>query len=554
MSDIVLVQPPITDFYLTAKRTLPYGLASIGAALKKSGFSVSLVDGLAVTRSRPLDLPPEMDFLKAFYGRKDLSPFALFHQFTQYGYTIGHIAALVRDAGPFLVGISSLFTPYAKDALDTAREIRRLVPGCTIVLGGHHPTHLPGSVMESPDVDLVLRGEGEASMPELARVLKAGSSLDSVPGIVFRRPGGALHISEPAWVSHLDALDLPAMDLVNQRFYTRGGKKSIVIVAGRGCPMGCSYCSLGASSAHARFRQRSVDSVLLELETACISGTVGFVDFEDENLTLNRSWFMSLLDGIINRFLAMGMELRAMNGLYPPSLDSGVVARMKQAGFRTLNLSLGSTSLEQLVRFRRPDVRRAFETAVRLAEENGMDAVAYLIAGAPGQDPLQSVDDLIYLAGQRVLAGMSVFYPAPGSLDFDLCRRRGLLPGDVSLMRSTALPVSDTTTRVQAATLLRLSRILNFMKSLVDQGIPIPDPVPCPPFIRAGAVNRTDLGLDLLAGLFQDGHVRGVSPDGEVFCHDVDSGLVLRFLRGTQSAPVRGVVRGSGSVRCSWQV
>ena len=43
MPDIVLVQPPIEDFFLTAKRTIPYGLACIGASLKEQGFSVKLM-------------------------------------------------------------------------------------------------------------------------------------------------------------------------------------------------------------------------------------------------------------------------------------------------------------------------------------------------------------------------------------------------------------------------------------------------------------------------------------------------------------------------------
>jgi len=52
MTDVLLVQPPIRDFYLTAKRTIPYGLASIAAALSQSGFTVALADALATRRAR----------------------------------------------------------------------------------------------------------------------------------------------------------------------------------------------------------------------------------------------------------------------------------------------------------------------------------------------------------------------------------------------------------------------------------------------------------------------------------------------------------------------
>jgi len=92
--------------------------------------------------------------------------------------------------------------------------------------------------------------------------------------------------------------------------------------------------------------------------------------------------------------------------------------------------------------------------------------VGYIIVGGPGQDPLDSVADLLYLADKNAIAGVSVFYPAPGSADFEKCRVQNLLPPVLTLMRSTALPISDTTTREDSITLLRLGRILNFFKSL----------------------------------------------------------------------------------------
>jgi hypothetical protein len=52
MPDILLIQPPIQDFYLTAKRTMPYGLACIAGALRQAGFSVAILDALATAKTR----------------------------------------------------------------------------------------------------------------------------------------------------------------------------------------------------------------------------------------------------------------------------------------------------------------------------------------------------------------------------------------------------------------------------------------------------------------------------------------------------------------------
>ncbi len=84
---------------------------------------------------------------------------------------------------------------------------------------------------------------------------------------------------------------------------------------------------------------------------------------------------------------------------------------------------------------------------------------------------MDAVEDLLYLASLRTLAGVSVFYPSPGSVDYDLCGRLGILPEHLSLMRSSTLPLSHTTSRIESVTLMRLGRLLNFMKSLIDQEI-----------------------------------------------------------------------------------
>ena len=66
MPDILLIQPPVRDFYLTAKRTIPYGLTCIASALMDSGFSVAILDGLATSKSRVCKLPDEMSYLHPY--------------------------------------------------------------------------------------------------------------------------------------------------------------------------------------------------------------------------------------------------------------------------------------------------------------------------------------------------------------------------------------------------------------------------------------------------------------------------------------------------------
>ncbi|MEE4265909.1 MAG: radical SAM protein [Desulfobacteraceae bacterium] len=538
MVDILLIQPPIRDFYLTAKRTIPYGLACIASALMDNGFAVSILDGLATSKSRIRDLPEELNYLQPYYGRPDLSPFALFHRFRHYGYSFDTIGKKAGESGAFLVGVSSLFTPYVREAIRTAEVVKAWLPDAKIVLGGHHPSAMPESVMASAAVDFVIRGEGEVAMPLLARALSEGRRYDAIPGLVFRQKDGTIQINPAARMKNLDDYPLPATRFVNHKFYRRKNGTSTVIVASRGCPMTCSYCCFG-DQPDLSYRRKSVDTVIREIGRFAGQNTSGFIDFEDENLSLDRRWFLRLLKEIADRFGHARFELRAMNGLYPPALDEEVVQAMKAAGFKTLNLSLGSTCKQQLKRFNRADVRSDFDRALEWAERYDLGAVGYVICAAPFQRVEDSISDLLYLADRRVLAGVSVFYPAPGSKDFELCARHGLLPDHFSCMRSSALPLSHTTSRKEAATLLRLARILNFMKSMLDKGIPIPKSSSAEIRIDDPG-NRLEIGQQLVGKFLTDGRIRGISPQSEVYDHLISMSVSREFVAGLAKINIRG--------------
>lgn len=441
MPDVLLIQPPIRDFYLTEKRTVPYGLTCIASALVREGFTVSILDALANRRARRIDLPPEMQYLREIYAGPDISPFALFRDFKHFGLGFEEIGELAAESGAFLIGISSLFTAYSNEAIQTAQSVRRHCPKTAIVLGGHHPTEMPAEVLSHECVDFIIRGEGEAALPLLARAIRNGAAPGSIPGIAYRRdpqllsregppegmedvsaPGASrngrilssaeIHLNPPVIIDNVDNLPPPAIGMIDASFYQRKKKPCAVVVASRGCPLKCTYCSIGGAS-WSRFRLKSISAVMMELDQAVFLAGARFIDFEDENISFDRNWFLSLLHAIMKRYSGLGIEFRAMNGLFSPTLDDEVIEAMKGAGFTALNLSLCTTCREQLDRFRRPDVRASFERAVSAAQKQGLETIGYIIVGAPGQNGRDSVADLLYLATQNVIAGVSVYYPAP---------------------------------------------------------------------------------------------------------------------------------------------
>ncbi len=358
------------------------------------------------------------------------------------------------------------------------------------------------------------------------------------PGLVQRCDDGTVSIRPPAVVGNLDRLPQPALDLIRWSYYQRAGQVSFSLSAGRGCPMKCSYCSVNADSYHG-FRLRSVKRIVAELASVDEHHRIGFVDFEDEHLCADRRWFSNLLAAIRNRFGPQPFEMRAMNGLFAPALSRRIIQQMQQGGFKILNLALITTSPSQLRRFRRPDITAALDRVLSDSKRLGLNSVVYIIVAGPDQRPGQSVDDLIFLARRRVLAGVSVFYPCPGSDDYEWCRGRHLLPDQLSLLRATVLPLAHHTSRLEAVTLLRLGRVLNFMKSLIDQGRGLPKP--CAPEKLAGLPgSRPETGRVLLAGFLNDGLIRGIDDDGSIYVHRTDSKLCTLFLERLRGVKLDG--------------
>jgi hypothetical protein len=87
--------------------------------------------------------------------------------------------------------------------------------------------------------------------------------------------------------------------------------------------------------------------------------------------------------------------------------------------------------------------------------------------------------------------------------------------------------------------LLRLSRILNFIKALIDQGIDIPDPLPFNEASHKSFANKIEIGSMLLQWFLHDGKIRGIK-SGHIYSHTVNTELTHRFIRGLEGIDVRG--------------
>ncbi|MGZ6202805.1 MAG: B12-binding domain-containing radical SAM protein, partial [Thermodesulfobacteriota bacterium] len=410
---ILLIQPPIQDFYQTSIRTQPIGLAYLAASLKNQGHDVEILD-CQTEKKKSIPIPAELSYLKDFYPFDDRSPFKLYTGYYHFGMSYEEIKQRIRDSKADVFGVSSSFTPYHGEALGIARIIKQWDRRKTVVMGGAHVSCDPEGVLRSPFVDYVVLGEGEVRFPQLLEQINKGKVKNNVDidGIGYRKDG-EIHINPPQnFIRDLDSLPHPARELLDLDRYPMRKKRSTMIITSRGCPHGCAYCSahlvMGTS-----FRTRTPEAILKEMKECQKQYGIQIFDIEDDNFTFDQERAKRLISLIIENLGEEKIELSAMNGVSFASLDEELLKSMKRAGFHTINLSYVSTDPSTKERMRRPKTETEFDKIVEDAEQVGLNVVAYAILGMPGQTVEEMVDTLIYLTGRKVLIGPSVYYPTP---------------------------------------------------------------------------------------------------------------------------------------------
>jgi radical SAM superfamily enzyme YgiQ (UPF0313 family) len=457
---ILLINPPIEDFYQTEIRQQPLGLKYIQAVLEREGYQTYLLDCLANNNKQTIPIPNPFSYLKPYYPSNDISPFKLFTHYRHFGLSFEQIGEQVKNFQPDLIGISINFTPYFDMAMEIARICKTIFPDVPIIAGGHHATAVPEAVLKTGVFDFVILGEGEDRILQLIKVLSKDDleSLKSIDGIAFRDHDQFIINPIRSYIENLDQLPILAI------------KNDIgMLITSRGCPQNCNFCSI-AKVMGKKVRFRSIESVIQEIARGIEHGVRHF-DFEDDHLTVDRNRAKKLFGEIANRFSNYNLTLSAMNGILADTLDEELVGIMKSAGFEWLNIPLvsGSPAIQQ--RLARHQSYQHFSKVVCWAQKFSLKTVAYLIIGLPEDTLDQMMDDILFLAGLPVLIGPSIFYPPPGSVTFENCVKQGYISGvDYSLYRSSAVPVeTENFSRRDLITLFRLVRMINFIKHLIDK-------------------------------------------------------------------------------------
>jgi radical SAM superfamily enzyme YgiQ (UPF0313 family) len=496
---LLLIQPPIQDFYDTDVRLQPIGLAYLKAAVKKHLPEVEVIikDYHGGCGRRTVPIPKELRYLSDYYSVADKSPFSTFHQFYHFGKSFDEIEVEVAELKPDVVGISSLFTPYFREALEVAARVKKRT-NAIVVLGGSHASAAPKSLLSSPNVDYVIRGEGEKAFVEFLRYLLKRKSLEDVPNLAYKHQDNIV-LNPIADNFPIDALPIPDLSDFAPSTYTLAGKAMTFMITSRSCPHKCSFCSVHTTFG-TDYRRRSLENVLEEIELR-YQQSYRVIDFEDDNLTYYKNTFKELCRRLIARFPSREMEYVAMNGISYLSLDDELLELMFRAGFTNLNLALVSSDKTVRETTKRPHTLEAYLRVVAKAHQLGFKIVSYQILGLPNESLDSMIQTLAFNAHLPVLLGASPFYRTPNS---PIARGIDLHEDDFVKARLTALAFeTDNFSRDDVYTLLVTTRIINFLK-----GLPIAESDSLVNLMRHRWPDpRTRTGFELLKLLVNTGHL-----------------------------------------------
>jgi radical SAM superfamily enzyme YgiQ (UPF0313 family) len=395
---ILLCQPPVEDFYTTPDRHYPLGLLSLAGFIQDLPVTCKVVDFLHTGNRRTIPLPKNFTRIRKLLNRTD-TPVKTFGQYYHFGMDWDKMEAFFREESPDLIGVSSNFYTYSYEAIQTIRLARKACPKAYIVVGGQNVRDGLFTLGEDIPVDFAIAGEGEIPFRKMVEALL------HKPDIQVRDYQTGECICTPVEKIRV------AHDLVRASNYTIGGYPMAMVQTSRGCPYRCGFCTIERTFGRT-MRYRPVGAVLKEIEGLVHRG-VKVLDFEDDNLTVDRDFAVSLFEGIRNRY-GDSLRLYAMNGLSSWTLDRDLLTLMRQAGFVMLNLSVGTLSEESLRKSKRVDSREDFARAANIAHNLGMKVMGYFIAGLPGEGYKDGLETLRFLQHLPLVPGISPFYYIPG--------------------------------------------------------------------------------------------------------------------------------------------
>lgn len=357
---ITLIFPP--SIYQTKQTMPPLGIAWLAAVLRENGFKdVFLIDSVVNK------------------------------------YSNEKIIGLLKKQDPDIIGLS-FGTQNRFYAFDSIRLIKKNFPKVPIVVGGPHPTLTADDTLKNiPEIDIVVRGEGEYSFLDLIKTLSKKQDPKDVKGISFRnKKGQIIHNSNREPIQNLDTLPLPARDLLPIDKYQQkiplSNKTCTSMITSRGCPYNCIYCSTSEQWGH-KIRHRSAKNVVNEIEYLMKNYKLDGVGFFDDVFTIDKKRVIEICQEIIKRKLNIYWWCEARAN----TIDKEVIKWMKKAGCEHISLGIESASNRILKNIKKAITVEQGIEAVKIIKQASIKLKVFFMHGLPGET-YQDIKKTVFLS------------------------------------------------------------------------------------------------------------------------------------------------------------
>lgn len=324
--------------------------------------------------------------------------------------------ALVK---PDLVGITSVTMTFPM-ACRIASWVRNARPEAIIALGGPHVSFLPErSLRECPEADLVVRGEAEQTVLELADALERSSDLHLVRGLSFRENGQITSTPPRPLVRDLEELPQPAWDLLPlARYRVLEGK--VGVLSSRGCPYACVFC-VGQRMVGHKGRFRSPQKVVDEMEWLSRRGFAS-IGIDDDLFTLKKSHALEVCREILSRKLHVTWHAFARVDTVNPE----ILRAMSEAGCTDLLYGVESGSQEVLEKIGKGITLEQVREAVRMGQKAGIRIFASFVLGLPGETRQTLSRTAQFARSLGCQYGFHVLAPFPGTRIWEEAQAMGI--------------------------------------------------------------------------------------------------------------------------------
>jgi len=341
----------------------------------------------------------------------------------------------IRDFKPDILGIQcyTFDLDFVKRAFGAAKEVKSDIVN---IVGGPHPSAVPIETMNSLGefVDFAFQGEAELGLPLLLGKIEKGNNhnLADIPGLVWRDEEGSIVTNDKVYTDNLDALGLPAWDLIHPERYPEAQhgaffKKFPIapIMITRGCPFSCTFCA-GNLISGKKIRKRSIENVLAEIRLLYDEYGIREFHIVDDNFTADKEYAKALMARLID--LRLDISLSTPNGVRIDSLDEELLRLLKTAGLYVISLGIESGSDRVLGLMKKNLTVSKIRKAVSMIRGFNIEIAGFFIIGFPTETIADIRDTLrLSLELDLIRANFFSYLPFPGTESYTQLEKNGEL-------------------------------------------------------------------------------------------------------------------------------